>query len=125
MQSPMRSPMTGQDSGYAEECYPFQLLGTCAAAWRRSSFGAPPGMLSGPAWGRTKRRAMRDGMAKDLHEARSGEHTSELQSLMRISYAVFCLKKKKKTNKINTHNTRNQQHTANTKTLATTKIRYS
>src|SRR3546814_7086319 len=29
--------------------------------------------------------------------ARSEEHTSELQSLMRISYAVFCLKKKKKT----------------------------
>src|SRR3546814_4256308 len=31
-------------------------------------------------------------------EARSEEHTSELQSLMRISYAVFCLKKKNKTN---------------------------
>src|SRR3546814_2289010 len=30
------------------------------------------------------------------HVARSEEHTSELQSLMRISYAVFCLKKKKK-----------------------------
>src|SRR3546814_1538137 len=30
---------------------------------------------------------------------RSEEHTSELQSLMRISYAVFCLKKKKKQNK--------------------------
>src|SRR3546814_2693589 len=29
-------------------------------------------------------------------EVRSEEHTSELQSLMRISYAVFCLKKKKK-----------------------------
>src|SRR3546814_2864704 len=29
-------------------------------------------------------------------EQRSEEHTSELQSLMRISYAVFCLKKKKK-----------------------------
>src|SRR3546814_9763805 len=29
---------------------------------------------------------------------RSEEHTSELQSLMRISYAVFCLKKKKTTN---------------------------
>src|SRR3546814_6722578 len=29
-------------------------------------------------------------------ETRSEEHTSELQSLMRISYAVFCLKKKKK-----------------------------
>src|SRR3546814_10240329 len=31
-----------------------------------------------------------------LDEVRSEEHTSELQSLMRISYAVFCLKKKKK-----------------------------
>src|SRR3546814_7068906 len=34
---------------------------------------------------------------------RSEEHTSELQSLMRISYAVFCLKKKKK--KMTTHST--------------------
>src|SRR3546814_3880641 len=33
--------------------------------------------------------------------ARSEEHTSELQSLMRISYAVFCLKKKKIKDKIN------------------------
>src|SRR3546814_8208333 len=31
----------------------------------------------------------------DDHTSRSEEHTSELQSLMRISYAVFCLKKKK------------------------------
>src|SRR3546814_7227766 len=31
-----------------------------------------------------------------MAESRSEEHTSELQSLMRISYAVFCLKKKKK-----------------------------
>src|SRR3546814_7045761 len=31
--------------------------------------------------------------------SRSEEHTSELQSLMRISYAVFCLKKKKKNKK--------------------------
>src|SRR3546814_12215026 len=30
----------------------------------------------------------------DRHRLRSEEHTSELQSLMRISYAVFCLKKK-------------------------------
>src|SRR3546814_8663904 len=41
---------------------------------------------------------------KDTHQAeraklRSEEHTSELQSLMRISYAVFCLKKKKKRQK--------------------------
>src|SRR3546814_2268846 len=34
-----------------------------------------------------------------LFVRRSEEHTSELQSLMRISYAVFCLKKKKLTNK--------------------------
>src|SRR3546814_9479867 len=33
----------------------------------------------------------------DTPHARSEEHTSELQSLMRISYAVFCLKKNKKT----------------------------
>src|SRR3546814_6525118 len=37
----------------------------------------------------------------------SEEHTSELQSLMRISYAVFCLKKKHKPNHISTCNTSN------------------
>src|SRR3546814_6479952 len=46
-----------------------------------------------------------DGGRHDLKAApclpihRSEEHTSELQSLMRISYAVFCLKKKKKQKK--------------------------
>src|SRR3546814_1747695 len=35
--------------------------------------------------------------AAPSHPLRSEEHTSELQSLMRISYAVFCLKKKKQT----------------------------
>src|SRR3546814_8305014 len=34
-------------------------------------------------------------LAKKSRSTRSEEHTSELQSLMRISYAVFCLKKKK------------------------------
>src|SRR3546814_5802006 len=48
-------------------------------------------------------RALRERLALDsgylsrLLRARSEEHTSELQSLMRISYAVFCLKKKKQT----------------------------
>src|SRR3546814_6069696 len=37
--------------------------------------------------------------ATPVTEVRSEEHTSELQSLMRIPYAVFCLKKKKKTHK--------------------------
>src|SRR3546814_4801702 len=38
--------------------------------------------------------------AENLARERSEEHTSELQSLMRISYAVFCLKKKKNNNNI-------------------------
>src|SRR3546814_1157484 len=38
-----------------------------------------------------------DHRGKSDRAARSEEHTSELQSLMRISYAVFCLKKKNKT----------------------------
>src|SRR3546814_4054019 len=43
---------------------------------------------------------------------RSEEHTSELQSLMRISYAVFCLKKKNnKPRKINTSHYSHKQHT--------------
>src|SRR3546814_1497914 len=44
--------------------------------------------------------------------ARSEEHTSELRSLMRISYAVFCLKKKQPTTHINTLN----QHVQNAHT---------
>src|SRR3546814_8247710 len=40
----------------------------------------------------------------EQHRMRSEEHTSELQSLMRISYAVFCLKKKNKINNINSSN---------------------
>src|SRR3546814_9743077 len=44
-----------------------------------------------------------DGLeVEKLTEKRSEEHTSELQSLMRISYAVFCLKKKNQTK--TTHN---------------------
>src|SRR3546814_6866416 len=47
---------------------------------------------------------------------RSEEHTSELQSLMRISYAVFCLKKKKQTStnykmSLNTVNDSTHEHT--------------
>src|SRR3546814_9514784 len=34
-------------------------------------------------------------LARHAQQSKSEEHTSELQSLMRISYAVFCLKKKK------------------------------
>src|SRR3546814_3498829 len=41
---------------------------------------------------------------------RSEEHTSELQSLMRISYAVFCLKKKKKKHHPTYYNKHNNYH---------------
>src|SRR3546814_6623697 len=47
----------------------------------------------------------------DHHPPRSEEHTSELQSLMRISYAVFCLKKKIKT--IVQHQTTSTNHKYN------------
>src|SRR3546814_3618504 len=47
-------------------------------------------------------------LPSDGKPIRSEEHTSELQSLMRISYAVFCLKKKNnKHDMTNTHNTIN------------------
>src|SRR3546814_6244851 len=49
-----------------------------------------------------------------LHD-RSEEHTSELQSLMRISYAVFCLKTKKKyDNSLTIHNNHRTTHRTNT-----------
>src|SRR3546814_5143889 len=46
---------------------------------------------------------------------RSEEHTSELQSLMRISYAVFCLKTKKNITPTATNKTINYQHKNTTK----------
>src|SRR3546814_1037762 len=57
--------------------------------------------------GRRVRHAHRDekrqfGALRDGGDRRSEEHTSELQSLMRISYAVFCLKKKKNKEDIST-----------------------
>src|SRR3546814_8917506 len=54
-----------------------------------------------------------EGIAHSI--ARSEEHTSELQSLMRISYAVFCLKKKTyiKQNAAATHNKNNDRYTNN------------
>src|SRR3546814_972912 len=44
----------------------------------------------------------------NINAPRSEEHTSELQSLMRISYAVFCLKKKNKI-KLNTNTNKSNQ----------------
>src|SRR3546814_9692744 len=56
------------------------------------ALGGVDGALAG-------QRVQADGMIRQRRgsEPRSEEHTSELQSLMRSSYAVFCLKKKKNT----------------------------
>src|SRR3546814_6846930 len=57
--------------------------------------GSKKQSASGPTW---KVRATLASMTRRrARSARSEEHTSELQSLMRISYAVFCLKEKKDT----------------------------
>src|SRR3546814_2039171 len=64
-----------------------------------------------PAFGAARGNAQRGERVDD----RSEEHTSELQSLMRISYAVFCLKKKKK-HIIITHHTIQIETIPNTKT---------
>src|SRR3546814_12101677 len=62
---------------------------------------APPSLPKLGAGRRLPRRADRDDHARVVRQRRGGrsrrseEHTSELQSLMRISYAVFCWKKKK------------------------------
>src|SRR3546814_10465826 len=63
----------------------------CRAPWRRSSPAACE-------YGGMPRPSMSHRLERRL--ARSEEHTSELQSLMRISYAVFCLKKQNPHNNI-------------------------
>src|SRR3546814_8178872 len=87
---------------------------SACSAWLRSFWLCSPDSataakprLTNRAWRRrTLSRVAQNSIAVS---ARSEEHTSELQSLMRISYAVFCLKKKKK--KDTTHNTHQQIHT--------------
>src|SRR3546814_6828796 len=64
------------------------------ATGRTGSRGAIPGSAIKP--GPTIKKVYSDDESQfDPRDHRSEEHTSELQSLMRISYAVFCLKKKK------------------------------
>src|SRR3546814_6403315 len=84
-----------------------------ATPWRRAErrLQVPPGglFIVLPAWSvRAPSSALSPTGRQIVHRrvrpagrfvSRSEEHTSELQSLMRISYAVFCLKKKKKNTK--------------------------
>src|SRR3546814_4007901 len=59
------------------------------ARLRRGGEGPPVGL------GSPQARPWQPAVRGPARSSRSEEHTSELQSLMRISYAVFCLKKKK------------------------------
>src|SRR3546814_10052941 len=76
----------------------------------RDAAGRRPGVRPDPVRGQSRLYAG----APYRYRSRSEEHTSELQSLMRISYAVFCLKKKTNTNE--TKNNNNQTHTKDTQT---------
>src|SRR3546814_10251364 len=76
------------------------IRGRLTAWWRPGRRGVPSHrrrfrlrINAGSLWSMLRRRLPN----------RSEEHTSELQSLMRISYAVFCLKKKKNDTKYLTH----------------------
>src|SRR3546814_3110001 len=68
-----------------------------AIAPRDAGIGDPQHRIGiGFLWRRGPRGLFGDEIRGARADRRSEEHTSELQSLMRISYAVFCLKKKKK-----------------------------
>src|SRR3546814_7443745 len=77
--------------------------------WLGQDHAVRPSGRAGPAcrlWTGLPDRHRPSGFAGRLVERariRSEEHTSELQSLMSISYAVFCLKKKKQQNKLSMH----------------------
>src|SRR3546814_8064744 len=60
--------------------------------------GLAKGKSMSPFFGSSVRNISPWRCSSSLRATRSEEHTSELQSLMRISYAVFCLKKKKHQN---------------------------
>src|SRR3546814_2256525 len=86
----MAATKTDDDSAPTQDRVIARLLTDDIVEWR-----IPPG-----SWLREREIAARFGVSHaPVREARSEEHTSELQSLMRISSAVFCLKKKKKRRK--------------------------
>src|SRR3546814_2273101 len=77
---------------------PLQPREACVAAYEARGCAARDDDLVGGG------RSALPRVVRVQRQARSEEHTSELQSLMRISYAVFCLKKKKKNQKTERNN---------------------
>src|SRR3546814_1291087 len=70
-------------------------FGNVISPWRRADGGNADLAPGGSSGGSSTAISARLCPAATGTDTRSEEHTSELQSLMRISYAVFCLKKKK------------------------------
>src|SRR3546814_6367781 len=73
--------------------FPYTTLFRSPALGQRSNVALALGLRGGRRAHAVSPCSARNGRPSNC--ARSEEHTSELQSLMRISYAVFCLKKKK------------------------------
>src|SRR3546814_5511496 len=82
----------------------FRTAGFFAAGLRAAAFFFTATFLAAVLVAAFLATVLRADFAAFLATVRSEEHTSELQSLMRISYAVFCLKKKKHRIKPKAHN---------------------
>src|SRR3546814_7563972 len=99
-------------SGRRGSMNPRQPSSSPSAPGSRSTW--PPSSTNGSATSQGRKSNDANPPARAAPISRSEEHTSELQSLMRISYAVFCLKKKKKQKQYTQHQTdihNIQQHT--------------
>src|SRR3546814_2889107 len=97
--SPSRPPnaiilwVVGRGSGPG----PQQISASCgASSWCRARSSSRACGAAPHSWARPSDSRRAGSTSDDIVRGRSEEHTSELQSLMRISYAVFCLKKKNK-----------------------------
>src|SRR3546814_1095651 len=86
----LAAPMVAQEMAFSAELLSYVLT----AAIVGLMIGAAIGGRLGDRWGRKRVLVISFTLLGIFSLARSEEHTSELQSLMRISYAVFCLKKK-------------------------------
>src|SRR3546814_1479081 len=109
------------DSGWSGVLWSPSELPSTEGACRNGSTANSPGAVSGIAMSAMQPMATRQPSVMRsqgfLSDDRSEEHTSELQSLMRISYAVFCLKKKKNQQQLNINilKTRNIEQTITSK----------
>src|SRR3546814_6317973 len=80
-----------RDSDVSQSAFP-----PLAACWALLPSALPSALECGGEWFRLRSACARCGPDRTGRSRRSEEHTSELQSLMRNSYAVFCLKKQKR-----------------------------